>query len=80
MRHLLEHEVGGHEVLGIWDGDLDKGRIIWINGETYDLMRPRDDHYIERIIAKGEAHDGPEQAEPAPTADPSPDGQLSLFG
>lgn len=79
MRHVLEHEVGGHEVLGIWDEDLEKGRIIWVNGRAYDLVRPRDDHYIARIIAEGEAHDGPEEAEPIPAADSLRDGQLSLF-
>jgi hypothetical protein len=80
MRHVLEHEVGGKEVVGVWDDELGKGRIIWVNGKAYDLVRPRDDRYIDRIIADGESTEGVAEANPLPAAQAVGDVQLSLFG
>lgn len=76
---MLEHEVGGKEVVGIWDDGLARGRIIWVDGRAYDLVRPRDDTYITRIVADGEGRDGAVEVEPQPAAQPV-GGQLSLFG
>jgi hypothetical protein len=57
MRYVKDYPVGSgdHPAVGIWDTDLDRGRLVWINGRAYDLIRPRDDHMIETIIAEGEA-------------------------
>jgi hypothetical protein len=79
MRHVLEQKMNGHEVLGIWDDELEKGRIIWVNGKAYDLVRPRDDNYIDRIIAEGEKSGPLVEANPAAEANPKNE-QLSLFG
>jgi len=76
MRYVLEHEVGGKGVVGIWDDGLEKGRIVWAGGGAFDLVRPRDDTYIERIMKGGQ----PQEGGPLPETTPLGDGQLSLFG
>lgn len=80
MRHILEHEVGGQEVLGIWDDELEKGRIIWVNGQAYDLVRPRDDKYIDRIISEGDKSGRLVETGSVSAEDPLQNEQLSLFG
>jgi len=84
MRHVLEHQVGGRDVIGIWDEALARGRIVWLDGRAYDLVRPRDDTYIERIIAEGGAgsqeHAQVLEVDPEPHAEGPQAGQLSLFG
>lgn len=84
MRHVLEHEVGGQVVVGIWDDELDRGRMIWVDGRAYDLVRPRDDTFIERIIGEGgvgsQEHARVLEDATEPVAEGLQTRQLSLFG
>ena len=71
MRHVLEYQVGGQKVLGIWDTDMGKGRLLWLDGKAYDLISPRDQLMIDRIRQTGVPDETPQEPE-----EPC---QLSLF-
>jgi len=71
--------VAGALVVGIWDDVLDRGRIIWQGGQAFDLVRPRDDTYIDRILAEGGCgHPDLGRLWPAPEVS-APGEQLSLW-
>ena len=79
MRHILEHEVAGALVVGIWDDVLDRGRIIWQGGQAFDLVRPRDNTYIDRILVEGGTRpEVIEGVDPVPEVS-APEEQLSLW-
>ena len=72
--------MAGALVVGIWDDVLDRGRIIWQGGQAFDLIRPRDDTYIARIIGEGgSVGEMIEKVDLEPEVS-APGEQLSLFG
>lgn len=53
-RYTATFTVGNKEVLAIWDTKLRRGRLIWVDGKTWDLILPRDKNLARKILLKGE--------------------------
>ena len=77
-RFVCGFDVGDKECTGIWDDELKKGRLVWVDGRAFDLELPRDQGFVDTIIEKGQEE---AEAGEAKTDEPEPkkQEQISLF-
>ncbi len=77
-RFVCGFEVGDKECTGIWDDELKKGRLVWDDGEAFDLALPRDQGFVDKIIQKGKEEAEADESKADDSA-PQKQEQISLF-
>ena len=77
-RFVCGFEVGDKECTGIWDDELKKGRLVWVDGKAFDLELTRDQGFVDTIIKKGR-EEAEADASKADESAPPKQEQISLF-
>jgi len=77
-RFVCGFEVGDKECTGIWDDELKKGRLVWVDGEAFDLELPRDQGFVDKIIQKGREEAETDESKADDSASQKQE-QISLF-
>ena len=77
-RFVCGFDVGDKECTGIWDDELKKGRLVWVDGKAFDLELPRDQGFVDKIIKRGRAEAEADMVEAAESVSAKQE-QFSLF-